>query len=126
MNDVQQALVDFLTVKSSAAQVRVDEEGFCATPLFAMVLRGEAKLPLGRVEEVADRLRCDKHELFRLSMRQFYDETVIGLFERMLAQPVSDKEQMWLEKIRSANERVVVAPSGMPKRLVRALAKAPA
>lgn len=123
MNDVQQALVDFLRSGSSAAQVQVDKAGFCATPLFAMVLRGEAKLPLDRVEVVADFLGCDKHELFRIAMRQFFDDTAIGLFERMLAQPVS--EQMWLNEIRSGNGGSVLAPSGMAKRLVRALAKSP-
>lgn len=125
MNDVQQALADFLKSGSSAAQVQADEVGFCGTPLFAMVLQGGAKLPLDRVEEVADRLRCDKHELFRLAMRQFFDDTAICLFERMLAQPVSDDEQMWLDEIRSAATGPVSAPSGVAKRLVRALSKSP-
>lgn len=125
MNNVQQALVDFLTVKSSAGAVQVNETGFCGTRLFAMVLRGEAKLPLDRVEEVADRLECDKHDLFRLAMRQFFDDSAMGLFERMCARPLSDEEQMWLDEIRSAATGPVSAPSGMAKRLVRALVKSP-
>lgn len=124
MNNVQQALVDFLTVKSSAAAVRGNEKGFCGTRLFAVVLSGDAKLPLDRVEEVSDLLECDKHELFRLAMRQFFDDSAIDLLESMCARSLSNEEQMWLDEIRSAATGPVSAPSSMAKRLVRALAKA--
>jgi len=118
------SVAEFLNERRLEIAPSMSAESFLDSRHFQMILSGDAKLPLDRVEEVADRLGCDKHELFRMAMRQFYDDSAIGLFERMLAPPVSDEEQMWLNEIRSANE-AVLAPSGMAKRLVRALAKSP-
>ncbi|MVO95508.1 hypothetical protein [Rhizobium leguminosarum] len=115
---------EFLNARCLELTPSINAESYIGSRHFAMVLSGEAKLPLDRVEEVAGRLRCNKHELFRLAMHQFFDDVAIGLFERMLAQPVSDEEQMWLNEIRSANYGPVSAPSGTSKRLLRALAKA--
>lgn len=106
------------------AVTQVENTGtFLDTRLFQMIRSGDAKLPLDRVEEVADLLNCDKHELFRMAMRQFYDDKAISTFERMLATPLTSEEQEWLHVIRSASDGPVAKPSVMAKRLVRALAK---
>lgn len=106
------------------AVTQVENTGtFLDTRLFQMIRSGDAKLPLDRVEEVADLLNCDKHELFSMAMRQFYDDKAISTFERMLATPLTSEEQGWLHIIRSASDGPVAKPSVTAKRLVRALAK---
>lgn len=115
-------IAEFLNERHLKVAPSMSTEGFMNSALFQMIMSGDAKLPLERVEEVADLLRCDKHELFRLAMRQFYDDNAINLFKRMLGPPLTDEEQIWLHEIRSANEGPVLAPSGTAKRLVRALA----
>lgn len=116
-------LVEFLKAQLAAIHLEERSSGFVGSRFFEMVIRGEAKLPLDRVEEVADLLGCDGRKLFRLAMRQFYDEDVIGLFERMFCGSVTDEEQKWLDAIRSAEDGPVAEPNGTAKRLVRALVK---
>lgn len=118
------SIAEFLNARCRELGPSMHAESFVDSRHFRVVLSGDAKLPLDRVEEVADRLECDKHDLFRLAMRQFFDDSAIGLFERMFARPLSDEEQMWLDEIRSAVTGPVSAPSGTARRLVRALAKA--
>lgn len=101
----------------------VGEGSFLNSKIFEVILRGDARLPLDQVEEVALTLGCDARQLFRLAMRQIYDEESICLFERMLGTPITNEEQMWLNVIRLAADGPVGEPSGMPERLVRALAK---
>ncbi|MBY5917742.1 hypothetical protein HFO77_25450 [Rhizobium leguminosarum] len=113
-------LVSLLNDRVSGALV--PSGSFVTGSLFQMILRGDAKLPLDRVEEVASAIGADVRQLFRLAARQFYDEDAIRLFERMLDTPMTNEEQMWLKEIRSAAIGPVSAPSGMAKRLVRALA----
>ncbi len=117
-------LVAFLKMRIAEVSVPVPSGSVLASPLFHLVLRGEAKLPLDRVEETAAVLGCDARQLFRLAARQFYDEEAIRLFERMLGTPMTKEEQKWLHEIRSTAEGPVAEPSSMAKRLVRALAKA--
>lgn len=125
MNNSTSVLVDFLKARLSETEVPAGEGSILTSPLFQMILRGDAKLPLDRVEEVATALGCDdRQQLFRLAMRQFYDEEAVCLFERMLAFRVSKTEQMWLHEIRSASEKPVPEPNSMAKRLVRALVQA--
>ncbi|KOF16036.1 hypothetical protein AC244_21770 [Ensifer adhaerens] len=114
---------EFLNERRLEVTPTASKESFLESRLFQMVLSGDAKLPLDLVEEVAELMGCDKHQLFRMAMRQFYDDKAISLFERMLGSPVTDEEQKWLHEIRSAVDGPVSAPSGMAKRLVRALAK---
>ncbi|MGO7655515.1 hypothetical protein ACC679_11255 [Rhizobium ruizarguesonis] len=116
-------LVAFLKGRIAEMSVPTPTGSFLASPLFHMVLRGDAKLPLDRVEEVASALDCDVQRLFRLAARQFYDEAAIFLLERMLGTPMTNEEQKWLHEIRSAADGAVAEPSGMARRLVRALAK---
>ncbi|PJI45125.1 MAG: hypothetical protein CTR54_03955 [Rhizobium sp.] len=114
-------LVEFLKAQLAAIDLEEKSYGFLGGRFLEMVIRGEAKLPLDRVEEVADLLGCDRRKLFRLSMRQFYDEDAISLFERMFW--VSDEEQKWLDAIRSAEDGPVAEPNGTARRLLRALVK---
>lgn len=123
MNDVQQALVTVLRAALLKAKAPIDEGGFLSKPLFKMILQGEAKLPLDRVEEVSSSLAIDAHQLFRMAMRQFYDEQTISTFEKMLGFSISHEEQQWIDVIRSAGDGPVVKPSATARRLVRALAK---
>ncbi|MBY5746146.1 hypothetical protein HFO28_21505 [Rhizobium leguminosarum] len=117
-------LVAFLKGRMAEMSVPAPAGSFLASPLFHMVLRGDAKLPLDRVEEVASVIRVDGGQLFRLAARQFYDEDAIRLFERMLGTPMTKEEQKWLNEIRSAADSPVGEPSAMAKRLVRALVNA--
>ncbi|WP_416798266.1 hypothetical protein [Ciceribacter azotifigens] len=116
-------LVEFLKAQLAAIDLEERSYRFLGGRFFEMVIRGEAKLPLDRVEEVADLLGCDRRKLFRLAMRQFYDEDAIGLFERMFCGSVSDEEQKWLDAIRSAADGLVPEPNRTAKRLLRALVK---
>ncbi|MDK1488645.1 hypothetical protein QN219_01020 [Sinorhizobium sp. 7-81] len=125
MNNSTSVLVDFLKARLSEIEVPVGEGSILSSPLFQTILRGDAKLPLDRVEEVATALGYDdRQQLFRLAMRQFYDEEAICLFERMLGTPMTNEEQMWLHEIRSASEKAVREPNIVAKRLVRALVQA--
>lgn len=114
------SLVSFLNGRMS--EVPVPPEGFLANTLFQMILRGDVKLPLDRVEEVALVLGVDARQLFRLAARQFYDEEAICLFERMFG-TLTNEEQKWLREVRSAADGHVAEPSATARRLVRALAK---
>lgn len=98
MNNNMSVLVDFLKARLSEIEVPVGEGSMLSSPLFQMILRGDAKLPLDRVEEVAAILDCDKRQLFRLAMLQFYTEDAIRLFEKMLTDRVTETEKMWLTK----------------------------
>jgi len=122
MTDRNFNLVSLLNDRMSAAPV--PPGGFLASKLFHMILRGDAKLPLDRVEEVASLIGTDARQLFRLAARQFYEEEAICLFERMLGTPISNEEQKWLDEIRSAADGPVAEPSGTARRLVRALVNA--
>lgn len=125
MNVSTSVLVDFLKGRLSETEVPVGEGSILTSPFFQMVLRGDAKLPLDRVEEVATALNCDdRQQLFRLAMRQFYDEEAICLFERMLGTPMTNEEQMWLLELRSGSQKGVPEPNIVAKRLVRALVQA--
>ncbi|MBP2486021.1 hypothetical protein JOH50_001748 [Rhizobium leguminosarum] len=126
MNTGENRVAHFLNERLVEADSIEGESKFLDSKLFKMVLLGNAKLPLDLVEEAALALHCDARQLFRMAAGQFYDEDAICLFERMLGPPLTNEEQMWLKEIRSANGGHVSAPSGMAKRLVRALAKAPA
>jgi hypothetical protein len=117
------AVAEFLKERLANKEVAAGEGGFLESRLFGMVLAGEAKLPLDKVEEVAAALDCDAPELFRLAMHQFYDEEAVRLLDRMFAVPLTTAEQMWLHEIRSAAGGPVVEPSAIARRLVRALAK---
>lgn len=123
MNMTENSVSAFLRERLVEANRINGENSLLDSKFFEMVLRGDAKLSLHRVEEVALALNCDARQLFRLAASQFYDEDLICLFRRMLGPPLTDEEQMWLNEIRSANEGPVLAPSGTAKRLVRALAK---
>lgn len=123
MTNSENAVATFLRERLAEANRVGSESNFLDSKFFEMVLRGDAKLSLDRVEEVASTLNCNARQLFRLAAGQFYDEDAICLFERMLGPPLTDEEQMWLNAIRSANEGPVLAPSGTAKRLARALAK---
>ncbi|MEQ1403592.1 hypothetical protein ABK249_01485 [Neorhizobium sp. Rsf11] len=115
-------LVAFLQKQIAEMSVPASSESYLVSPLFQLILRGEAKLPLDRVEQVARAMGVDIQLLFRLAMRQFYDEESVSLFERMLRTPVTHEEQQWLDAIRSAADGPVAEPSGMARRLLRALA----
>ncbi|MBY5439339.1 hypothetical protein [Rhizobium leguminosarum] len=116
-------LVAHLNERIAEMSVPVPTDSFLASPLFHMVLRGDVKLPLDRVEEVASVIGVDVRQLFRLAARQFYDEAAICLFERMLGTPMTNEEQKWLHEIRSAADGPVAEPSRTARRLVRALVK---
>lgn len=120
---INTSIYQFLNDRRLAVTLVENTGTFLDTRLFQMIRSGDAKLPLDRVEEVADLLNCDKHELFSMAMRQFYDDKAISTFERMLATPLTSEEQEWLHIIRSASDGPVAKPSVMAKRLVRALAK---
>jgi hypothetical protein len=115
------SLIDFLKQHHAVANAE-SRQAFFDTRFFKMILSGDAKLPLDRVEEIADLLVCDRRQLFRMAMRQFYDEEAISTFERMLGNPLTDGEQQWLDIIRSASSEHVAEPSAMARRLLRALA----
>ena len=117
------SLTDFLMERYRLVAQTDNSASFLGTRLFKIILAGDAKLPLDRVEEVADLLDCDRHHLFRLAMRQFYDKVSVSMFERMLSNPLSENEQQWFDVIRSASGDEVAAPSAIAKRLLRALAK---
>lgn len=117
------AIIDFLKDQLARAEISVGEGGFLDSYLFRMVLVGDAKLPLDKVEEVAAGLGCDPHHLFRLAMQQFYDEEVVRLLDRMFVVPLTAEEQKWLHEIRSAACGPVAEPSVMAKRLLRGLVK---
>jgi transposase-like protein len=120
---IERLLTDFLMERYRLVEQVENTNSFLESRLFKMILSGDAKLPLDRVEEVADLLDCDKRQLFRMAMRQFYDKESISTLERMLGNPLTEEEQQWLDIIRSASGADVGAPSTMAKRLVRALAK---
>lgn len=124
MNTGENSVADFLKERVGKTDGIESDSKFLEGKIFEMVLRGDAKLSLDRVEEVALALDCDARQLFRLAAGQFYDEDALCLFERMLGPPLTDHEQIWLNVIRSANEGPVLAPSGTAKRLVGALARA--
>lgn len=126
MNTGTNAIVDFLKAKLAETNVPADEGGFPHGQLFRIVLSGNAKLPLDRVEEVAQLLDCDKRQLFRLAMLQFYTEDAVRLFERMLTDQVTGAEKMWLHEIRSGATGEVQRPSSVACRLVRTLSRAQA
>lgn len=116
-------LAEFLKAQLATFHLEERTSGFVGSRFFEMVIRGEAKLPLDRVEEVAGLLGCDRRKLFRLAMRQFYEEDSISLIERMFCGSVTDEEQKWLDAIRSAEDGPVAEPNGTAKRLLRALVK---
>ncbi|MBX5256876.1 MULTISPECIES: hypothetical protein [unclassified Rhizobium] len=116
-------LVAHLKERIAKMSVPVPSESFLASPLFQMVLRGDAKLPLHCVEEVASVIGADVRQLFRLAARQFYDEDAIRLFERMLGTPMTNEEQKWLHEIRSGADGPVDELSSTARCIVRALAK---
>jgi len=120
---IEPSLTDFLTERYRLVEHTHDSVSFLGTRLFKMILAEDAKLPLDRVEEVANLLDCDRGQLFRMAMRQFYDNQSISNFEKMLSNPLSENEQQWLDLIRSASGDEVAAPSAIAKRLLRALAK---
>lgn len=120
---IETSIRDFLIEQHRAIAPFKSKETVLDTPLFQMVLSGAAKLPLDHVEEVADLLSCNKHELFRMAMRQFYDQQTTSLFERMLGCAMSDNELQWLDVIRSASPSPVAKPNPSARRLVRALAR---
>lgn len=121
---IEPSLTDFLMEQYQLVDQVENTNSFLESRLFKMILSGDAKLPLDRVEEVAELLDCDTRHLFRMAMRQFYDKESVSTFERMLSNPLSENEQQWLDIIRSASGEHVAAPSAMARRLVRALAKA--
>lgn len=123
MNISENTVANFLKQRLLGIQGAAREDSFANSKFLELILRGDAKLPLDRVEEAALALDCDARRLFRLAMRQFYDEESICLFERMLRTPITNEEQKWLNVIRSAAEGAVSEPSATAKRLVRALAK---
>ncbi|KQX40909.1 MULTISPECIES: hypothetical protein [unclassified Ensifer] len=124
MNIGESALAVFLKERLLKTATVVGEGSFLNSKLFEIILRGDARLPLDRVEEVALALGCDARQLFRLAARQFYDEGAIRLFERMLGTPMTNEEQMWLHEIRSTAEGPFAEPNIMVKRLVHALVQA--
>ncbi|MGO8134371.1 hypothetical protein ACC730_38310, partial [Rhizobium ruizarguesonis] len=63
------SITEFLKERRLEITPSKSAESFLDSRHFQMILSGGAKLPLDRVEEVADRLGCDKHELFRMAMR---------------------------------------------------------
>lgn len=123
MNIVENPVAVFLKERILENNGSMGDNSFADSKFFELILRGEAKLPLDRVEEVADLLDCDKHQLFRMAMHQFYDEKAIALLERMLGVPMTAEEQKWLHVVRSAADGPVAEPSGVARRLVTALVK---
>ncbi|WP_037436330.1 hypothetical protein [Sinorhizobium fredii] len=117
------AIVDFLKPKVAETNVPEDEGGFLQSQLFTLILSGNAKLPLDRVEDVAKLLGCDKRQLFRLALLQFYTEDAVRLLENMLANPITDAEKMWLNEIRSAAAGAVQEPNCIARRFVRVLSR---
>ncbi len=95
-------LAAFLKGRIAEMPVPAPTGSLLASPLFQMILRGDAKLPLDRVEEVATALACDVRYLFCLSLRQFYHEKAACIFEKMFTDPVTDAETIWLNEIRFA------------------------
>lgn len=120
---IEPTLTDFLMERYRLVEQTDNSVSFLGTRFFKKILAGDAKLPLDRVEEVADLLNCDRRHLFRMAMRQFYDKDAISMFERMLSNPLSENELQWFDVIRSASGDEVAAPSAIAKRLLRALAK---
>lgn len=120
---IESSITEYLNKRHHAVAQSDSSGGFLGTRLFQLILSGDAKLPLDRVEETAALLGCDKHELFRVAMRQFYDEQTISTFEKMLGCSISHEEQQWLDVVRSASDGPVAKPSATARRLVRALAK---
>ncbi|KQW31339.1 hypothetical protein ASE36_03510 [Rhizobium sp. Root274] len=122
---IESSITEYLNNRHSAVAQSDSPGGFLGTRLFQLILFGDAKLPLDRVEKTAVLLDCNKHELFRMAMRQFYDEQTISTFQKMLGCSISDEEQQWLDVIHSASDGPVVKPSAIARRLARALAKPP-
>lgn len=119
---IKSSLTDYLVERYRLVEQTDNSASFLGTRLFKMILSGDAKLPLDRVEEVANLLDCDSRHLFRMAMHQFYDKESVSMFELMLSNPLSQFEQQWLDLIRSASGGDVGAPSAMGRRLIRALA----
>lgn len=123
MNIIEKPVAVFLRERILENNGAAGNNSFADSKFFELILRGEAKLPLDRVEEVADLLACDKQQLFRMAIHQFYDQKAIALLERMLGEPMTAEEQKWLHVVRSAADGPVPEPSGVAKRLVRALVR---
>ena len=97
---IKSSLTDYLVERYRLVEQTDNSASFLGTRLFKMILSGDAKLPLDRVEEVANLLDCDSRHLFRMAMHQFYDKESVSMFELMLSNPLSQFEQQWLDLIR--------------------------
>ena len=124
MNINTALLLNFLRERFAKKDASAGDDSWLASPMFDMIMRGEAKLPLERVEEVALALGCDPRQLARLALHQFYDAATLMLFEKMLADPLTGAERIWLQELRSVANGPVPAPNSLAKRLVRALVQA--
>lgn len=94
--------------------------------ILTHVMNGVVKLPLDRVQTVAEILSCDERTLFQLALGQFYDEKSLTLFKRMFQQDLTEAELLWLEELRKATDGHVAAPGSTSRRLVRAMAQSDA
>ncbi|KQZ45985.1 hypothetical protein [Ensifer sp. Root558] len=89
--------------------------------LLRLVLDGTAKLPLDRVAETAGIISCDRHELFRLALGQFYSDGAIAMFESLATPRLCAVEQAWLTAIRDAAGDDLKPPSRIARRVIKSL-----
>lgn len=115
---------DYISQHAAAAFLSTDMingEPGSTNRLLRLVLDGTAKLPLDRVAETAAMISCDRHELFRLALGQFYSDGAIAMFESLATAQLSEVEQAWLAAIREAAGDDLKPPSRIARRVIKAL-----
>lgn len=120
-------LHDYLTDYMATAGLNIEDiDGPPGSPerLLRLVLDGTAKMPLDKVADIAETLKCDDRALFRVALAQFYSADTVGLLERMLGpQERRAGEEAWVRFVRSAAPDDIQPPDRFARNMMRTLLK---
>lgn len=75
--------------------------GFQSTDMVEGFCRGDRKVPLDKVQVLAEALGCDRRRLFLLVLNSWFDTDFVRMLEKVFADgSASSGEQRWIDSLR--------------------------
>lgn len=94
--------------------------GYTTPDIIYMFMRGEAKVPLDIVPQLAQILECDAAQLFVLALEQYFQPATFRELNDLFLDGLTENERGWVSLIREVSEGADPAITPARKRRVSA------
>lgn len=100
--------------------------GFQSTDMVDGFCRGDRKVPLDKVNALAEALGCDRRQLFLLVLSSWFDMDFVRMLEEVFANGyASSVEQSWIDFLRDFNSGNIPELTPQLRRRLRLLVSLP-